>query len=92
MDTSEFEAKLKREGFLDMERKQAQPNFTSKPHTHPYDVRVLVIDGEITLDREGKAQTFRAGDVFEMTAGCLHTEHYGPAGYTYLVGRRHPPG
>ncbi len=90
MDTSEFEAKLKREGFLEVERKQGQPNFISKPHTHPYDVQALVLDGEITLEREGKAQTFRVGDSFEMTAGCVHTEHYGPDGYSFLVGRRHP--
>jgi hypothetical protein len=94
MDTSIFETRLKREGFLDVETKQAQPNFTSKPHTHPFDVCALVLEGELTLAREegGKhaTQTFRAGEVFEMQAGCLHTEQYGPAGTTYLVGRRRP--
>jgi quercetin dioxygenase-like cupin family protein len=89
MDTKEFEVRLKQGGYLDVETKKAAPNFASKPHTHEFDVRALILDGQLTLTRDGKADTYRAGQTFEMDAGCLHTEQYGAEGTTYLVGRRH---
>lgn len=89
MDSKQFEAKLKGSGYLDVETKSAQPNFASKPHTHEFDVWALILSGELTLTREGNSDTYRAGQTFEMAAGCLHTEQYGPHGTTYLVGRRH---
>lgn len=92
MDSGEFEGELKQAGFLDIETKKSPANFTSKPHSHPFDVRALVLDGEITLTKEGQPRTYRAGEIFEMDASCVHTEQYGPAGTTYLVGRRHPSG
>jgi hypothetical protein len=35
--------------------------------------------------------TYRPGDVLEVAADVPHTEHYGPNGYTFLLGRRHKP-
>ncbi len=88
METKEFEAKLKHGGY-EAETKTVPPNFTSNPHTHEFDVWALILNGQLTLTREGKSDTYRTGQTFEMTAGCLHTEQYGPDGTTYLVGRRH---
>jgi hypothetical protein len=39
---------------------------------------------------DGAGRTYRAGDTFAMSAGCLHTEHCGPKGVRYLAGRRYP--
>ena len=89
MDTREFETQLKQGGYLDVETKKAAPSFLSKPHTHEFDVRALIVEGQLTLTRDGKVDTYRAGQIFEMDAGCLHTEQYGAEGTTYLVGRRH---
>ena len=88
MNAKEFEAKLKHGGY-EAETKTVPPNFTSKPHTHEFDVRALILNGQLTLTRGGISETYRAGQSFEMEAGCLHTEQYGPDGTTYLVGRRH---
>jgi quercetin dioxygenase-like cupin family protein len=49
-----------------------------------------VLDGEITITRGGKAQTFRAGDSCEVPAGTVHAEQIGPEGVRYLAGRRQP--
>ena len=49
----------------------------------------LVLDGEATIDCGSGARTFRPGDVLEVAADQPHTEHYGPKGYTFLLGRRH---
>ena len=88
MDTTRFESELKREGFLEVEKKTVAPNASLAEHSHPYDVQALVLEGEITLRFNGKVQTCRAGDTFSMAAGCAHSESYGPQGVTYLVGRR----
>lgn len=90
MNTEEFKAKLKHAGY-EPETKSVVPNFASKPHTHEFDVWLLVVSGQLTLTRGETSETYRAGDSFEMTAGCLHTEQYGPDGTTYLVGRRFHP-
>ena len=55
----------------------------------PSDTVALVLDGEATIDCGGGARTFRPGDVLEVAADQPHTEHYGPKGYTFLLGRRH---
>jgi hypothetical protein len=34
-------------------------------------------------------RTYRAGDTFEMSAGCRHAERCGPEGARYLAGRRY---
>lgn len=31
---------------------------------------------------------YRAGDIFHLKANVVHTEHYGPQGVQYLVGRK----
>ena len=89
MDTMAFEASAKAEGFVDIEKRDGAANFTAKPHTHPFDVRALVLDGEFTLHRDGGAQTYRAGESFAMDAECVHAEQYGASGSTYILARRH---
>jgi mannose-6-phosphate isomerase-like protein (cupin superfamily) len=88
MDRASFEAELKRDGFLEVETKSVGPNVGLEEHTHPYDVRAMVLEGEVTLRFDGKVQTCRPGDSLTMAAGCAHSESYGPQGVTYIVGRR----
>ena len=88
MDTQAFEAGLKQDGYQEVEKKTVPANFLSKPHTHEFDVCLMVLEGQLTLTREGRSDTFRPGDTCRMDAGCLQTEQYGPSATTYLVGRR----
>ena len=87
MNASEFEAGLRRDGYQ-VEKKTVPALTASKPHAHEFSVRALVLDGDVTLTYEGQSRTFKAGEVFEMAAGCVHTEQYGPNGATSLVGRK----
>jgi quercetin dioxygenase-like cupin family protein len=84
-----FEFALRRDGFT-VERKTLEPNASTSAHAHPFDVRALVLNGEITLAVEGIDYAYRAGDIFVMPAGHLHAETAGPDGVEYLVGRRRP--
>jgi quercetin dioxygenase-like cupin family protein len=88
MNTTEFETRLRQDGFQEIETKTVPGNMATKPHRHDFHVRALVLAGDITLTYEGRSRTFRSGEVFEMTAGCEHHEQYGPDGATYLAGRK----
>jgi quercetin dioxygenase-like cupin family protein len=84
-----FVSRLEREGFDEILTKTLEPDVVIGLHSHPYDVLALVLDGEATIDCGSGARTFRPCDVLEVAADQPHTEHYGPKGYTFLLGRRH---
>jgi quercetin dioxygenase-like cupin family protein len=88
MDRAQFEAKLKAEGYPEIDVGALEPNCSRAEHAHHFDVSALVLEGEITLGLGGESRTYRAGDRFAMAAGCMHTEDVGPAGVRYVVGRR----
>lgn len=88
MNATDFEGSLKRAGYQDIETKEVAANTSTHQHSHDFSVRALVLSGDITLTSEGQSRTYRTGDVFEMVAGCVHSEHHGPDGSTYMVGRK----
>lgn len=87
MQRAEFEASLREQGYEVIE-KTVEPNFVAKPHTHPWDVRILVLEGQMTVTKEGEPHVCNPGDTFAMDAGCEHFEAYGPVATTYVLGRR----
>ena len=90
MTSETFREELVRDGYLDIETKVIGPNVSVPMHSHPYDVRALVLEGEAVIDCGAGPRTFRPGDIVEVAGGVEHTEKYGPQGYAFLVGRRHP--
>ncbi len=87
MDRADFEAKLKSEGYEVMTN--TTPGVKVNPeHSHPYDVKAMVVQGALTLTSEGKVRTYKAGESFTMAKGCLHSESYGPEGAVTLSGRK----
>jgi len=91
MNESEFRAGLAKDGFSDVEVRTIPANVYNKGHAHAFDVRALMMAGELTLTAQGKPTTYRAGEIFTLAANCEHVEQFGPQGATYLVGRRHTP-
>jgi uncharacterized cupin superfamily protein len=89
MKDEQFEAALRRDGFDDVQRRSLPPGTIVAAHAHPFDVRALVLNGEITLTVEGIEYAYREGDIFVLPAGYAHAEAVGPTGVDYLVGRRH---
>lgn len=90
MDTTTFTADLKSSGFDEIVEKQLTANWLTKPHTHPFAVRGLVLAGEFILTKAGARASYRAGDTFEMDPECVHNEASGAEGSVYLVGIKHP--
>src|SRR5579864_5199881 len=87
MDRSEFQADLLRDGFS-VVNASLTPNLKVDNHCHDFDARLFVLGGEITITRDHKAETFRAGQCCEVPAGTMHSEQVGPEGVAYLAGRR----
>ncbi len=87
MNQSEFEADLRREGY-DVYYGGLRPGHANPEHSHDWHARVMVIGGEITIGRNGKADTFRVGDSCAVAAGEMHTEQVGAQGVAYIAGRR----
>jgi quercetin dioxygenase-like cupin family protein len=81
-----FESDLRREGFGVVHGGQ-QPNFAEELHAHDFDARIMVLSGEITVTRDNKADTFRAGDHCDIPAGCQHTTSVGLEGVALMVGK-----
>jgi quercetin dioxygenase-like cupin family protein len=92
VDQARFSAELARDGFDEVETRTMTPNLYNPAHSHAFEVRALMLAGELTLAWEDQQQTFKAGEIFRMAAGREHTEWFGPEGATYLVGRKHRPG
>jgi len=91
MDRATFEASLTGDGF-EIRSVTMQPNAVNPTHVHPFDARLLVVDGAMTIEREGApTRTYQTGETFEMPNGCHHSETAGEAGATYVAGRRMPP-
>ncbi len=87
MDRAEFEATLAIDGYEIVTRGMA-PNTVNPDHTHDFDARVLVTEGEITITRAGQASRFGVGEWWAIPAGVQHAEHAGPTGVSYVAGRR----
>ena len=87
MDRQTFESELKRDGYEIATNTTVGPKVNPE-HSHPFDARVLVLEGALTLTSEGTTTTYRAGETFAMAKGCLHSESYGPEGAVTLFGRR----
>ena len=90
MNQADFEADLRREGYQ-VFYGGLKAGEVNDDHSHDWDARVMVIGGEITITREGKAETFHAGDSCAVAAGETHAEHVGPRGVAYIAGRAPRP-
>jgi quercetin dioxygenase-like cupin family protein len=89
MDRATFETELQRDGYQVVVNTM-QPDATNPEHQHDFDARVMVVAGEMAVVIGDQRNTYRVGETFSLTNGCRHSEHAGPAGATYVAGRRKP--
>ena len=90
MNQADFEKKLQAEGYGEMVDRRMEADHFNPEHEHEFDACVFVVEGEMTIARNGKPELFRTGDICTMAAGTPHTELSGAAGARYLAGRRYP--
>ncbi|MHB8666686.1 MAG: cupin domain-containing protein [Burkholderiales bacterium] len=88
MDITNFRASLEQDAYAEIETKSLAADKFNAEHEHPFDVRALVLDGEIALTVARETRSYRKGEIFSLAAGCRHAEQVGAAGVSYIVGRR----
>ena len=89
MNRADFETELRAQGYREIVDRRMDAKTTNLEHSHEFDARLLVLEGEMTVVCDGEERTYRAGDTFAMTADRRHTERCGPEGVRYLAGRRY---
>jgi quercetin dioxygenase-like cupin family protein len=89
MNRAEFEHELEVQGYREVVDRRMEAGAINSEHTHEFDARLLVLEGEMTIVCDGEERTYRAGDTFAMIAGRPHTERCGSKGVRYLAGRRY---
>ena len=87
MTPEQFEQQMRQQGY-EIATVERPANGSLDLHTHPFEARALILEGEITIVSEGKTQFCRAGELFQLDAHRPHTETYGPAGVKYLAARK----
>lgn len=90
MDAQQFQAELIRDGFEPAIAGEYTPGLVKPDHTHPFEVRGLVLSGEMVITGRNNAQHCGPGDVFVMRFGDVHREEVGADGVRYLYGSRQP--
>jgi len=89
MNRADFETELRAQGYQEIVDRRMDAKATNPEHSHEFDARLLILEGEMTVVCDGEERAYRAGDTFAMTAGRRHTERCGPDGVRYLAGRRY---
>ncbi len=91
-DFESFRSEAMALGFNEVLERRWDPGMVVEGHTHPFDVMAIVVGGEMWLDCGESVLHLQPGGRFELDAGAVHSERYGPEGAVYWVARRHPAG
>jgi quercetin dioxygenase-like cupin family protein len=89
MNRQEFEAKLRTDGFIEIEAKALAPRPANHEHGHDHTVRGLVLAGDFTVICGGRPRTYKPGEIFEVAKGVEHSEEIGGVGAEVLIGRKY---
>jgi quercetin dioxygenase-like cupin family protein len=88
MERQAFIDALQAEGYAEPVLVRREANGRLDDHSHPFEARALVLEGEIRIHAGGEIKIYRSGDVFHLRRDEPHRESYGPDGVEYLSGRR----
>ncbi len=86
MTAEEAVTRLKGEGFAKVYVWKDAPFSTYATHTHQSASAHIIISGEITIEMDGSAKTYKRGDRIDVPAGKPHSARIGPKGCVYVIG------
>lgn len=79
---------LRRDGFPEPVEVQQAPNGRLDIHEHPFEVKALVVEGDITIVIDGLSKNYKTGEIFHLALKQPHAESYGSEGVKYLASRK----
>ena len=88
MNSEQFLQLLRRDGFPEPVEVQQVPNGQLGVHEHPFAVKALVVEGDITIVIDGLSRNFNVGEIFHLELKQPHAESYGSEGVKYLASRK----
>ena len=88
MNEQEFRQKLAADGFPEPVLVARDAAYGLDTHQHPFEAYALTLEGEFTVEVDGKPTVYRQGETFRLPPGCPHREFAGPQGARYLSGRK----
>lgn len=88
MDAADFEAKLRADGYTEIETQTLEPRPAKGEHGHPFAIRGLVLAGTFVVTQDNQRTAYQPGEVFAVAKGHPHDESIGPDGARVLVGRK----
>lgn len=88
MEVADLESRLRGEGFTHTYIWRDAAETFYPDHTHDKLTAHVILEGQMTLTMNGKAETYRAGDRCDVPAGVVHSALMGPQGCEYLIGEK----
>ena len=88
MKKEKFIQLLASEGFPEPIEVVRDRNTVTEPHSHPFEAKAFILEGQIDIVINNQRTVYLAGDVFHLPANLVHAESYGSKGVKYLVGRK----
>jgi quercetin dioxygenase-like cupin family protein len=89
MNEIDFEAKLRADGYTEIETQNLQPRPAKGQHGHPFSIRGLVLAGTFIVTQDHQRTIYGPGQVFAVDQEQPHDESIGPEGARVLVGRKY---
>lgn len=77
---------LIQEGFLNVYVWEDAPKHYYPNHQHEHITAHVILKGELVLTMNGRSETYKAGDRFDVPAGIVHSARSGDKGCKYLTG------
>ena len=88
MHRHDFSDTLAHGGFQTLVTVTREPGSSMNVYIHPFEAKVLVLKGALSITVAGVERKYGPGQVFHLPALLPHSERYGPQGVEYLVGRK----
>ena len=85
MNKEEFASELSREGFKEVVTVTREADGFMDLHTHPFEAKALILDGELKIWVTDTEIFCKAGDTFHLLAETAHSVRYRRACVTDFV-------
>jgi len=80
---------LKKKGYDPVYVWNAEPNEEDLDHTHTFDTRLAVLEGEIEIRMDGKSVILKPGNEIDIPREKVHYGEAGAIGCKYIVAEKH---